>query len=362
MMGTLRGMMVGALSFAVLGCSTDKVSAPRLAAPAVALGNLRVSPLNAIMAVGDTLTVTAAGTTLTGEPMTSFDSVLYVLQRVTDTLRVRVSKTGVVTALGSSGNSPVLLNVIAFKNGTARGDQAVIQITAAAIPNATLSIQPTGSDSARLAKQSSKTIRPVVADLTTGDRVSNPQFRYTYHDADSLKVGCYVPQFPTVGTIPSAQLQLTNCGTRVGLNAIRALQTGTVWVIATATVYGRPLRDSVLYTFTNPFSFSIAVSANNLSVRGGAATYGTIYIAPGGTITFQNFLPAQLVTSVDYTFDNPAAATSAGGDSGNVLGLHQYDESPRKFLTPGTYTYTSTLNGAVAPFAGVTLSGQIVVQ
>jgi len=321
------------------------------------------------MAVGDTLSVTASAKTLTGQSLTVVDSVRYALQTITDTLRVRVSSAGVVTALAPSGNNPVILNVFVFKDGVARADQSVIQITDTAIPNATLSIHPDPvTDSARVAVNSSKTIVPVIMDSSTGVAVDNPQLRLTFHDADSLKVGCYAPSFGDFGVIPSALLNVSNCGAGTGFNELRALTTGTVWVIATANVYGRSLRDSVLYTLTNPFSGSVYVTAINLTVYGGQAVTGIIYIAPGGTISFSNNFDPALAATVDYVFNDPTAATAAnppsdvGGVAGNVTLLNSYETSSRVFLTPGTYTYTATIHGSVAPFTGATVTGQIVVQ
>jgi len=143
----------------------------------------------------------------------------------------------------------------------------------------------------------------------------------------------------------------------------------SAWVIASATIYGTPLRDSVKFILTNPYSAYVYVETyNNLAVIGGGALLGTTYIAPGGTITFLNYAYPQLGTLLDFVLDNPAAATATnppstvGGSTGNVMGLAGLQASSRVFATPGTYPYTATVNGSVAPFTGVVVKGKIAVQ
>jgi len=329
---------------------------------------MTASPLNAIIAVGDSIQVTATGATLTGDPITSFDSVRYVLQTITDTIRVRVSAAGIVTGRASSGSNPVLLNVYAFKGGLVRGDQVVIQVTDTKFGGATLSIQPTGGDSARLAQGSSKSIVPIVQNSVTNESVPNTTFRFTYRPTDASKLGCYVPGIPGIGEFTTLQLSVTDCGTAVGLDQIAAIaNSGTAWVIAEANVYGTVLRDSVQYTLTNPYSGYVLLAASNLQVIGGEAL-GTVYLAPGGTVTFLNFLNPSLGSSVIFTFENPAAATVAnpvstvGDSTGNVTALAGQESSNRQFLTPGVYLYTATVTSGIPPFANASVSGKIVVE
>src|SRR5262249_32537058 len=146
----------------VVGCSSEnKVVAPLARPASETLGALHVSPLNVVMAVMDTLSIHATGQSLTGTPV-DLDSVEYVLPNPSDSLRVHISPTGVVTGVVTSGNSsPVLLQVIGFKDGLARAEQSIIQVTAASFPGATLSIQPVPPDSTRLALGNTKKIVPV---------------------------------------------------------------------------------------------------------------------------------------------------------------------------------------------------------
>ena len=99
-----RTGVVGVALFAA-ACSSEHGTAPAARSPDMTLGSMRATPFNAIMAVGDTLRIAVDAKTLSGDPLPALDSVLYVLQSTTDTLRVQVSPTGLVTARAPSGSS-----------------------------------------------------------------------------------------------------------------------------------------------------------------------------------------------------------------------------------------------------------------
>jgi len=352
-----------------LGCNQDRGVAPSVDSPATTLGTIQASPLNAIIAVGQTVQIGVTGATLSGAPITTFDSVVYMTQSTTDSIRVQLSPSGLVTGRASSGSTPVLVNVFAFKGGLVRADQVIIQVTPTAVAGVTLSIQPTGSDSAKLARGSSKTITPVIRN-SSGTRVNGAKLRYIYHDSDAAKMGCYTPRFPAIGDFTAKQLGVATCGRNVSLNQIWALtDSGTAWVIADAMVYGAHLRDSVQYTLTNPYSLSINVVPQNLAINGGQNLMGTPKIAPGGTVHFVNGFDPSFNVTVDFIFADPSAATVADpaatyGDSvGNVIDLPGgQQESPRRFWTAGRYSYTAVVHGGIPPFTGATVTGEIIVQ
>lgn len=343
------------------GCVGEKGVAPTLAAPDQTIGVVRVAPANAIMAVGATLQLDVAAQSLGGQSITTLDSVQYLLQRATDTLRVRISSSGAVTALATSGTGqPVLVNVVAFKHGVAKADQAVIQITAIAIQGATLSIQPVLPDSAILAQGSYKTIVPLIENATTGETVDNPTIRYRVSSADDNKLGFYRPVISTP-TLPNAVLYQFACRVCTSLDETAAVaNSGTAWLYADVNVYGVMLHDSVRYTLTNPISANVIVADIRLSLWGPPA----VYIAPGAIVNFVNGINSTYGATASFTFDNPTAATatSDGGPSGNTSELGTYESTDRQFLTPGTYTWTATVAGSSPPFTGATATGQIIVQ
>lgn len=350
-------------------CVGDKASAPSLHDPSEMLNSVAATPQNVIMAVGDTFSVQLSAATLNGSAVASLDSVKYVLNNIVDTIRVRVSPAGLVTARASSGSSPVLLNIFAFKDGAAALDQIVIQVTDLSFTGASLSIHPTNpSDSTRLAIGNAKTITPVIKNLTTNQSVPGPRLRLSSSGEDARKIGCYnrsISSNTAAFSITSAQLLLNQCAATFGLNQIRAIATGTVWVRAVAMVYGVVLQDSVQYTLTNAFQVYSGVSNNNLQIICGGCY---ALIAPGGKVTFQNGFRAGLGVTVTFAFENPTAAmaatppSSVGGQSGNVTTLTAGQSSDRMFLTPGTYKWTETVSGATPPFTNGTYEGQVVVQ
>jgi len=347
---------------------SDKGAAPALRPAQGTLGTVRVSPVNAIIAVGDTLSLTLTGRTLSGASVTHFDSVEYVLENSADSLRIRISPTGVVTAVNpSSPNNSILVQVMGFHDGVVRADQAVIQVTAATVPGATLSIHPVGADSTRLAIGSNKRITPVIKNLATGQSVPGPQIRFEYGLGDSTVMQCYNPIFVSTATVTGGQLWSSACGAAFGsLNTIHANEVGSAWVIASVLAYGVPLRDSVQYTLTNGFRGAVAIEPTSLSTTGGVSINPTI--APGGTITFINNFSSGFGATVQWIFENPAAATVANpastlGDSvGNVTALNGRELATRRFLTPGVYAWTATVSGGVPPFTGATVKGTVTVR
>jgi len=364
------GLLVPTL-LTIGACGGDAGVAPAPNAPEATLGVLHVSPLNAIMAVGDTLTLHVTGQTLSGAAVTSFDSVRYVYQNPTDSLHIHVSPSGTVTAVSPTGNnSPALIEVIGFKNGLARADQAIVQVTASAIAGVTLSIQPVAPDSAVLALGDSKRIVPVIRNSGTGQRVTAPTIRYQFGTGDSAKMYCYQPRFVATATLTAKQLNLSACGgngiVNQQFNTIRAQAKGSVWVIAAVSVYGMMLRDSVQYRLIYQARKQIVLSTVGLDATVEYAT--TIYLAPGGTVFFINGFAPDLGISLNWTFDNPATVTagnppmSDGGTSGNIMSLPGYLTATRRFTTPGTYSWTATQNGGVAPFTGLNITGQIIVE
>jgi len=352
-------------------CVGEKGVVPSLASPATMVGTVHLTPVNAVMAVGDTMTLAVTGKTIAGTPVTAFDSVQYNYQSITDSIRIRISPTGLITALSiSAPNNPVLVNVFGFKNGGVAVDQAAIQVVATAFPNATLSIQPIPPDQATVELQGGKWIPPVIQN-NAGESVAGPMIRYEYGPGDSTVLQCFEPYIQGTAALSQAQLQLTACGTGYWngsyFNQISTIRTGTAWVHAFVRVFGVALHDSVLYTVTNPSTGYVQIATRNEFVDIGGAYKAAI--VPGGTITFMNNIASTIGASVSWTFDDPSAATAAtplptyGDTTGNIPPLTSAQRSTtRRFLRAGTYGWTATVVGGLAPFAGQTVKGTITVQ
>jgi len=364
----VRATLYATIAATLTACGGDNSITPTVRSAATTLGNVHLSPLNAIMAVGDTMTLTVTGQTLSGAPITSFDSVVYGLQNAVDSLRVQVSRSGVVTALAqSSSNNPVIVQAIAFKDGLARGDVATVQVTTSSFSGATLSVQPVPPDIAQLAVGMDKSIVPVIKNPVTNDQVQGVAVRYEYHASDSAKMQCYVPRFHVTAPLTETQLQSTPCGSSgVNLNGIRGNTTGLAWIVANVRVYGVTLRDSVQYLITNPPYQVATISQNVLGIQ--SAELNTYIIAPGGSMFFFNAFHSEFGASVSWTFEDSTAATVSdfptddGGTSGNIPPIGGFRYATRRFLNPGTYKWTATVSGGIPPFTGATTTGQIIVQ
>lgn len=363
---------IASLSLCLWGmaCVGGAPSVPGLRAPGTTLGAVSISPQNAILSVGGTFPIVLTGQAVTGAPITNVDSVQYVLASVADTQRVRIAANGMVTGLASSGVTPVRIRGFAFKDNVGNGDELIVQVTPTAITGATLSIQPVVPDTAKIARGAAKTIVPVVRNAATGQSVSSVNMRLTVRPVDAARMAGYTPSLQTPG-LDGVSVQFNNAISGSSLNRIAAIAgEGTAWVYAEANVYGTLLRDSVQYILLYPATGTIDMrifGGTGLQAMPTSTTPMHGYYQVGATITFSTSIN-ELPVPISYTFDNPAGATAAvppapvGGTSGNVVGLLNGQSSARRFLTPGTYTWTGTVGGNIAPFSGQTATGQITFR
>jgi len=372
--GSRNGIALAALSVMVLGvmtgCLSDKSISTALQTPEETLGQGVVWPLNTIMAVGDTQSVQLHVKTLTGTPVTTFDSVVYVLLFAPDSQYISVSRTGVLTARQPT-LYPVNLWVFGFKGAAVAMDVATIQVTQDALPAATLSIAPVAPDSARWPIFEIKQLNPIVRDSITGNTVSGVQLRLEFGPNDSSNVVCYSGYFGNgYGGISEQETGKNPCTARGNyysfnaLNDFIGLQASTIWVYANVYAYGRMLRDSVQFTLINPPTRGISFSPVSLAGNGGTSPLNTS-ISPGGRVTFSDAYDSSFGTSINVVFEHPEGATGYPTDSspsGNITGLTSTVTAVRQFLTPGVYNYTFTIVEGAAPFKGVTGKGAITVQ
>jgi hypothetical protein len=347
---------------ALLGACTGDLAVSPNVAPEDAVGTIAVSPGVSIIAVGQTQQLTVTALSLTNAPIT-LDSVVYRLNSAADTARVKLSASGVVTAIAPS-TSAILVNVFGYKHGGVKADQAMLQTTATPVSGLTLSIQPPPGDSTRLAAGSTKTIAARVRNPVTGDSVLKPIVRFTVGTGDSTRVAVYIANLSSPSGTPSV---IHPSSFSASAAQIRSLASeGTVWVHASITAFGTVLQDSVLYTLTYPFTQTISVGTQG---NGVVSTFKdeTLTLAPGATITFTNNTSNLTGFGIAISFDTPSAATAAttpsvpGGSSGNVTTLTSGQSSARRFLTAGTYHWTMLASGP-APYGGQTFSGTIVIK
>ena len=364
-MTSIRKLVAALGAVALASCAGDKGVAPAITPAESTLGTVAVSPPNAVMAIGQTLQLNVSGRTLTGEAITAFDSVKYLFNNRNDTLRVRVSATGEVTALtATANNTPAVVTVLPFKNGAAKSDDIIIQVTATALTGVSLSIQPPAGDSAKLAQNITKIIVPRLTNASA-QSVPNAVMRLSVRPADATRVQGYQPLCVAFAGLDRGTTCQRNVNANVQTNRIFAVaMSGTGWIYARANVYGTDLVDSVQYTFSP--GYALSYSTSSIGLRLNMPDNVTAYLSPTGTWTMQSFFGVAVPVSV--VFDDPAAAGPAatpsvnGGSSGNVVNLMPQQNTARRFNTPGTYRWTLTVGGNVAPFSGQTAKGTIIVQ
>lgn len=367
--GLTRCAGVAAIGLA-FACVGDKATAPVVADPATIVGTVVASPPNAILAIGGSVQLDAEIRSLTGAALTDVDSIRYVLPIITDTIRITLSPTGLVTARAETGE-PVRIHVLVYNHGTGKADDVLVQVTAAALTGLTLSIQPVAPDSAKLAKGTYKPIDPVISNATTGESVASPFLKITTKGTDKLRMAGYEPDIVLPGPdgpqVASSTPVIGNTPNYIyGLAGV-----GTAWVHAEVSAYGTLLRDSVLYTLSYPYEAEVQVVSVNQGVAiGGLPPINKdVTLAPGATVTFRNQLVRGLATvPVTYTFEDPSTAVAStppsdiGGASGNVSGLTRNQQSLRRFMNPGVYRWTMTVGGNVPPVSGISISGTVTIK
>ncbi len=373
-MNSLRCASAFGLAITMAGCVGEKGIVDPLLPPERTLATVIASPQNAIVTVNGTVQIDVNGKSITGAPI-AFDSVLYQLEAVSDTTKLTVSPSGLVTGHATTAAGPVRVTVIAYKDGVADGDEVIVQVTPTAISGAALSIQPPAGEPARLAMGEYVELIPVVSNPTTGEAVPNVQLRLTVREEDTKKLTGYTPYIKLPGENGVlVQPSSPNLGDYYNYVYVIAGE-GKAWVFAEVDAYGTLLKDSVQYTLTYPLSANLEIQFRNLAVSLGYRSLREQHLMEGATYTFNN----QIVIRnseykviggwpISFAFDNPGATTAAtppstvGGASGDVPVLQPDERTKRKFLTPGTYRWTVTVGGTAAPFAGQTTSGTIVVH
>jgi len=354
-----------------LGCNTDKFTGIPSASN---FYFVRLNPMAASIAVGETqqLSFTAfdagpcsggpCSPLAPGNPIPVQGTQTF---RSTDTLKVKVSPTGLVTgiAVGSASVIATQQDMPGYTSGPSvtLADTTVFTVTAApvAMGTVTLSGRATGTPNTVGAGSTLALVTTITdASGATVTNVGRPQYYSTK---------------PEVATVSST-------GVVSGLNP------GTTTILATITVGGvtgttsydvivtRPVAATVMIcgqACTTPvpgtgIAFSpadITVSATQAQVQGLAGVVVT-FTVPNNT--FSATTTPNNTQCFNVTFADPAAAgavapsTNSGniGTGGaspplcsNASGTARSES--RLFTTPGTYAYTNTTNGA---------TGTIIVQ
>ena len=346
---------------AALGCDTDKFTG--ISSSASDFFFVRLNPEAAAIAVGETqqLAVTAfdegpcvpgpCTPSTPGNPITVQGTPTF---RSTDTTRVRVSPTGLVSgiAVGTASVIATLQDVPGFTSGpsVSLADTTIFTVTATpvALGNLQLSGRATGTPNtvgagSTLALTTAIT-DPIGAPVTN---VGRPQYYSTKPEIATVSATGVVTGVKPGNTTILATITVSGVTRTTTYDVIVTAPVAATVMICAQACQANPV-GAIAF-----FPASITVSATQAQVQG----------LPGATVTFT--APTNTFTATttpdnnqcfNVTFANPAAAGAVppSTDSGNIgTGAAGTTNAPlcsgsrsRRFTTPGTYTYSSTSNGA----------------
>jgi hypothetical protein len=274
------------------------------------------------MAAGKTAQLTASTLSLSGTAIDALDSVTYTSS---DSSRVRVSATGLLTAATGPDavtSGPVTVTVTARKNGVTRTTTAYVAVVETEGTNPRFTIR-TPSDTAVLSVASYKYVDASVSYTVGGSEVDVPSFN--------------IPL--VIRVTPS------NYGTLQSPNSFQVTHASdTIHVYATVNVFGTTLSDSTQYPLGDASVLYLSVSGSGLkySQGDGTAPFNTstvVYLRVGGTVWFQNSMWGS-----SYTIGVSFEPSNGGAAIPPVTGLSMdaVNYAVVTFDTPGTYKYTWT--------------------
>lgn len=334
--GLARPFFALMLLFAVYGCSTDKLESVSPGAPEEMYWSLELNHRAGVMSTVapydklqlEVFPLAARGDTLPVEGVVTYTS------SAPD--KVRVTEGGLVEALATASG----VNIIArlSMNNTMHADTLRLNVTALADPMelASFSIQPVAPDSAVWVVAGGNVYSRPLRALALDDNDTNiPSVivRYTARDRSVLTV------VPFTG-------------------ALTGVSVGQSMIVASTTVYGVKMVDSVLFTIKMPSSAYVTI---NGPVRGPPGGFSPTVdsIGVGGSIIWTSFV----VSPVDIVFDDPTNVMAGpfpcydcSVDEGNIEPFsaiweseedNEYSEISvsRSFPVAGTYHYRSLITG-----------------
>lgn len=286
-------------------CGSDRATATSHD-PAHLYWSLVASDRAAVMAVGQTLHLSATPRYYSGEAIPDLPAVSFQSQ---DPGKVSVDSDGTVHALDLTGGVQVVASL--QSQGITHTDTTMVAVTPAATTIATFSIHPVPPDSAVLPTGSLLFINPIIRDVDGNDVFGIP---VSIQTSDTVHVS-------------------------MGFGLVFTQGAGLVSVIATTNAYGARLKDSVVYRITYPPMGSVTVDSAT-----SAFNPSGVKIAAVGTVTWFN----ASLTPASVTFDDP---TNVAG--GNIVTIAPGESVSRQFPVAGTYTYhgsTPNLSGQVIVF------------
>jgi hypothetical protein len=319
---TLAGLMLTACSDAPTTLTTRIPDSDVLA-------TTQISPRALIMAAGATQQLTLTAFALDSTVLSTYDTVTYASS---DSLRVQVSPTGLITAATgpkAPTSGPVRVVASVVRSGITRADTAYVAVVATAGTNPTFTLADPSADTIKVPFNSTRTAIGTV----------------TYFDGTST-----VTMPP--GTVPiriqvsDPSVALTSSATQFFTYAAE----GTVTISGTTTVFGTPLSSSYTYQLGNPLRAGITLYPIGAKILQGTATSTAGYersavlkIQPGGLITIAVYLSG--LSAGKRTVGVTCTADDGGSAPAPAIGL-TYGGS-LQFTRPGSYSCDWTNDGVL---------------
>lgn len=296
------------LLYSLVGCGADSMSTSLQHNPTTMFWGVSNDVRATTVAVNGTQKVTSRAYDYAGNWIDDAPPVLYVSR---DSTKVRVSQDGTITGVRVSSGTLVLAS-IQIDNMT-HADTTVVNVTAAPAVLDTFSIHPPVTTSTLIHVGRTLTL-PVTAKDNHGVALAGLAVVFTSLDTNVATVNF------TSGLVSAKKL-------------------GTTQIVGTTTSYGTTKSDTVTVTTGYPLSGTVTFGSVAYPY---AFVPGTIEIAAGGSVAFQNSSKQQLgvADSVDITFTSGVENIPGGNIPVFISGGQS-----RTFPVAGTYTFINSYGG-----------------
>lgn len=298
-------VLTGAVCTGMVACS-DSPTGASLNAKGL-LAEVQFGPKAITMALGQTVPLTTKGIDITGDTVTTFDSVWYTTN---DASTVTVDNTGRISGVGvTMQGSPTAIAVMARLGKITRTDTVTVAVTPTVVPVTGLHLMS----------------------LLTGGRTS-------IYSIDIVTAIPFDGDTPADGNINV----MYSGGTRGALllaaidpvaGVILPLWPGPMWVTATANAYGVTLRDSLSYLNlykSDVYAQIVQGTDAPVQFKIDGIVHSQYFLATGGTITVQNTLGAP--ATIHFTGPSPIDDVTLAANASTVV----------TFPTAGHYAWTIT--------------------
>ncbi len=264
------------------------------------------------VAIGGTQRVVATPRNVAGEPITDLSATF----RSTDTTRVKVDQTGLISGVAVTAGVPVIASLTVDLLTVT--DTTMVAVTADTRTFSSIQLAPLGGTL-----------------VTTLDVHPFQGSLITYRATDDL--GADITGLAvTFKTLDPRIALVSSFGT---FASVRGVSVGTVDIVVSSTSYGVTRADTVAYTVVYPRTATVNM-VNSPAGTPLQFNLNLVIVGVNAVVTWNNQASAAADTG-NVTFDN-------GGENvqgGNIPVLLRGTSQARTFLAEGTYAYRNTYSG-----------------